>query len=111
MPLSPDDKLISDMVLAAVAVAMKPYGDKIEETNANVKLVKAAIDGNGQGVESGLKWRVAQIEQWQQRHDEREAEQTKDLKGLITPLLTQGLMYLVGGLLFVVVGHALGLLH
>lgn len=80
----------------------------LERVESKLDEILAALNGNGK---PGILTRLALIEDWQQRCEAEKQATSKDLKSVVMPLLTQ---FLGGGIMlaiYVVAGHALGILH
>lgn len=80
----------------------------LERVETKLDKILSILNGNGT---PGLLMRLDRLEQWQQRCDAEKQSATKDVKSIVTPLVTQ---FLGGGLMlaiYVIAAHALGVLH
>lgn len=80
----------------------------LERVETKLDKILSILNGNGT---PGLLTRLDRLEQWQQRCEIEKQAASKDLKSVVMPLATQ---FLGGGLMlaiYVIAGHALGILH
>lgn len=80
----------------------------LQRVEGKLDKILSILNGNGT---LGLITRLALLEEWRERCEAEKQAASKDLKSIVAPLLTQ---FLGGGIMlaiYVIAGHALGILH
>lgn len=83
---------------------------RVETLLALAEKHEKTIYGNGNEEKSVL-YRLAQLEQAEKQRKELEQQRGKDLRSVLTPIVTTAITWVLAALAFVIAGHAMGILH